>query len=614
VPSVLIGICVLRMLVWLRARRVVLDDRQAVRRLKGVVKLGLGIGVLFLGWYFALFEATQSLGGRMLVLLSIALMTSSCMACLLHLRAASRMLAFTLMCPAAVYMLFDPNLYVVIVGVSMLLVVMAMIVITTITARDFEKMVRLSHENTRLANLDSLTGLPNRRRFFECVETELIARRHDRRPFALGVLDVDGFKSVNDVFGHVTGDQLLVQVGHRMQRVVGDGVMIARLGGDEFGILVLDARDEAALLACGQRICAEINQPITLRDAVVNVSASMGFAVFPVVGDHSELLYERADYALYHAKDKKRGQPVIFSDVHEVEIRQRGRLEQCLRKADLDNELSLHFQPLIDVARGGVPTSFEALARWNSPELGAVSPADFIGVAERSDLIHRITHTLLRRALSAVATWPERIGIAFNLSMRDLVSSDSIATIVQIVRESGVAPGRIEFEITESALMADFNLALQSVQTLRALGTHISLDDFGTGYSSLSHVHRLPLDKIKVDRSFITDIESRATGKDILRTVIDLCQNLNIECVVEGTETAEQIEILKDLGCNMMQGYYFAKPMTIERVEAYLSRGSEIGTALPIVVPSASLDTGSADRSAGAAVTVAASKAAASPA
>ena len=335
-------------------------------------------------------------------------------------------------------------------------------------------------------------------------------------------------------------------------------------------MIIDDTRSPADLIAFGERICIALSRPFALPAAHVNVSASVGFAVFPVAGTNAEQLYERADYALYYAKHRKRGQPVIFSDEHQLEIRNKGKLEQCLRNADLETELSLHFQPLFDVVRNE-PIAFEALARWHSPQLGQVPPNTFIPIAERTDLIHKLSHTLLRKALAAASGWPDHIQISFNLSARDIASPESMAQIERIVIDSGVDPGRIDFEVTESALMSDFDQAMASIGRLRTLGTRISLDDFGTGYSSLSYVHRLPLDKIKIDRSFIIDIETRGSSRDILRTVLDLCRNLNISCVVEGMETAQQAEILRELGCRSMQGYYFARPMAQHDVLEFLA-------------------------------------------
>ncbi len=569
IPAALVAVCMIRLVVWARTRTAVMTDEQARRRLVGLVWIGGTIGFLYVCWFLALYRASPGPIEQAHVVYAMMAGTTSSIICLMHLRTATRVIA-AVSTPISLFLMASGNWHFGVIGITQLLLTGAVVYVLAVASRDFDRMIQLSAENARLANIDSLTDLPNRRRFFERLAEKLKARGASNRPFAVGVLDIDGFKAVNDVFGHVTGDRLLIEAGRRLRKAVGSRAMVARLGGDEFALVVADARDPADLLAFGERVCAVLNEPFLLPGALANVSASLGFAVYPVAGDSAELLYERADYALYYAKTNRRGQPVIFSDIHESHIRAQSSIEHALRNADLDNEMSLHFQPLVDVERGE-PTAFEALARWASPELGQVPPNVFIAVAERSDLIHRITHTLLRKALAAARLWPESIRVSFNLSMRDIVSPESIAEIRSIVQRSGIAPARIEFEITESALMADFELARESVMALRELGARIALDDFGTGYSSLSHVHRLPLDKIKVDRSFVIDLEAGGASRDILKTVIDLCANLNIGCVVEGTETARQTEIVRRLGCHSMQGYFFARPMPVDEIPGFLA-------------------------------------------
>ncbi len=568
-PGLVVLTSIVRTVVWLRERRKVLSDEQARRRLRGVVGIGGALTVVTLTWFLGLFLAVDTAELKIHVAYSLAVTIISGMICMMHLRPAMVMVGCATL-PLCVILLLSGETRLAIVGVNQLLVLIAAIFVLAVASRDFDRMIMLAGENARLANLDSLTGLPNRRAFFDHVGRQLKGDGARGRIFAVAVMDIDGFKAINDLHGHVTGDRMLIEASRRLQQLCQTGTAVHRLGGDEFAFVLPEARDPATIIAFGEQVCAAISEPFKLPGATAKVSASIGFAVHPVAGRSAELLYERADYALYFAKSHRRGKPAIFSDAHESEIRKQSTIEQALRTADLEQELSLNFQPLFDVDSGR-PTAFEALARWKHPALGPVPPNVFIPVAERTDLIFRVTHALLRKALAAAQTWPADIRISFNLSMRDIASAESIAMICSIVRASGLPPQRIEFEITESALMADFSQALASVQMLHELGARISLDDFGTGYSSLSHVHRLPLDKIKVDRSFIIDIESRASSRDILKTVIDLCANLNIACVVEGTETARQAEIVRRLGCRCMQGYYFARPMPLTDVPAFLA-------------------------------------------
>ena len=286
------------------------------------------------------------------------------------------------------------------------------------------------------------------------------------------------------------------------------------------------------------------------------------------------MLFERADYALYNAKQNSRGKPVIFSTDHEIERRRSGLIEQALAQADLARELSLDFQPIIELP-GNHIAGFEALARWTNNALGMVPPGEFIRRAERSNRILLISEILLERALESAKCWPDHVRVSFNLSTRDIASPEATRRIVEIISASRVPAHRIELEITETALVSDFDVASDSLRLLKQLGVHISLDDFGTGFSSLSYVHRLPLDKIKIDRSFVADIATNTTSQKVVKSVVDLCRNLNLDCVVEGVETEDQLRILSDLGCRKMQGYLFGRPMSADDASSLLAEESE---------------------------------------
>ena len=329
----------------------------------------------------------------------------------------------------------------------------------------------------------------------------------------------------------------------------------------------------------GRRICEALQAPFELQDGGVTISASVGLAIHPEAGVTQERLFECADYALYHAKRRSRGRAVVFSREHEGEIREAATLELCLRDADLEKEMSLHFQPIMDET-GAQIIAFEALARWCSPKVGQVSPDIFIRIAERSEMMGRLTQTLLRKALASLSQWPERIGVTFNLSARDLASRESIVNIIAILQASGIAPGRIDFEVTETALMQDVSQAREALDELKAFGVGIALDDFGTGYSSLGYIRQFPIDRIKIDRSFIRDVEADPSCRAILKSVVDLCKNLQISCVVEGVETSPQWEALKELGCTRFQGYFFGKPMPAHEAARYIDARPSVAEAL----------------------------------
>jgi len=428
---------------------------------------------------------------------------------------------------------------------------------------------RVSEENLRLANLDALTQLPNRRRFIAEVDAWLSEAREAGRRLAVGLIDLDGFKPVNDVYGHPHGDQLLVLVSKRLQALCGADATLARLGGDEFGVIVPDVRNDAEVLEIGNSLVEALRQPFDLPGARVQIGGSMGFAVFPRAAQAAATLFERADYALYHAKQNQRGTVTLFSDENERTIREQSTVAQHLRAANFDDELSVVFQPIVDTRLGHV-IGFEALARWVSPVLGEVRPDLFMPLAERHNMVSDLTLVLLRKTLAAAAGWPEHLRVSFNLSPYELASTASIARLLDTLKASDFPARRLDFEITETAVLSDLEKAKASIDPLKALGAHVSLDDFGCGYSSLAYVRRLPIDRIKIDRSFVAEIETDPTSQKIVRTIVDLCRNMELDCVAEGVETPAQLHILQATGCFKAQGYFFSKPMPAGEVAAFL--------------------------------------------
>jgi diguanylate cyclase (GGDEF)-like protein len=575
-PGGLVGASAIRCLIWLRRRDRVVEPDAAAATLQATVMLGGALGFAFLAWALSLFPyGDTARHGHILFFVGITVV--SCIFCLMHVRPAALILTGTVIAPFVVFLLASGDVVHIAIGLNLLLVTVAMIYILIICSGQFAAMVngqietrRLSNENFRLANVDSLTDLPNRRQFFHRLSLLAERAKTSNHSFVVGVLDLDGFKAVNDLYGHGVGDRVLKETGQRLLELSDDTQFIARLGGDEFGIIVDAGLDADAVIAVGARICSVFDAPFAVAGIVAKIGGSVGFALAPDAGTTAELLYERADYALYHAKARHRGQPVIFSREHEVEIRKLSTIEHTLRRIDLDAELSLHFQPIVNVATARL-VGFEALARWHNPELGDVAPDLFISVAERTELIGTITQVLLRKALAAAASWPDDLSLSFNLSMRDLISQVTILQTVSMIESSGIDPRRIIIEVTETALMQDYERVQESLRILRSMGLKVALDDFGSGQSSLSYVHQLSLDKIKIDRGFIRNIAVQDNARNIVKTVIDLCRNLNFDCVVEGVETAEQVEIIGRLGCSTMQGYFFARPMRQDELADFIA-------------------------------------------
>ncbi|MCW4113772.1 EAL domain-containing protein [Aurantimonas sp. MSK8Z-1] len=582
-PSVLCALCLFRLFGWHRRRNQPDGDAEAVRLLQRTMPLAVVFGVGFTGWALSLYPYGNAYA-QAHVAFYMAITIIGCIFCLMHHREAALILTVVSVLPMAIFFASTGNPVFIAISVNTLLVAVAIVYVVLQQFRDFQALVssrltlearqaeteRLSGENFRLANLDGLTGLPNRRHFFAHLEKVTARAQASGTRFAVGVFDLDGFKPVNDAYGHVAGDRVLVETGRRLSGAGGDGIFVARLGGDEYGIVIERDICDADLAALGASLCDSLREPYVMPGFAARVSGSLGLATFPEAAPTAELLYERADYALYFAKENGRGAPAIFSQEHENKIRQSSRIEQALRHADLKRELELAFQPIVDTETGNT-ISFEALARWTSPTLGRVSPADFIPVAERSGLVTQLTPMLLKQALATAQQWPEPIHLSFNLSTMDLASDDQVSTLIAIIQEGGFPPARIDLEITETAVMRDFDQATRSLRRLKELGVGLALDDFGTGQSSLSYVHRLPLQKLKIDRSFVIGLAQHGTSRDVVKTIVDLCRNLALNCVVEGVESPEQLLMLRALGCRAVQGYLFARPMPSNEIAGYLA-------------------------------------------
>jgi diguanylate cyclase (GGDEF)-like protein len=578
IPAVLCAGCMLRLSVWARRRALgmVLTDGQIAVRMRNTVVLVVLFGLAFTFWGLSLYPY----GGpyeRTHVAFYMSITVIACIFCLMHMRMAALLLTAIVLGPFVVFFSMTGNPVLLAIAMNAMLVSIAMVKVLLTYYRDFSDLVNakkvledkqqqllaLNNENQRLANIDSLTALPNRRHFLSRLGQHFAHERLNETRFAVGIVDLDGFKQVNDLHGHRAGDNLLREVGRRLEAFTSDDLQIARLGGDEFGLVFGHVLSNDALLATSTAICDALRQPYALSEITARISATIGIALFPDAGRTAEQLFERADYALYHAKAHRRGQATIFSEQHESTIRHLGRIEQGLRQADLECEMTLHFQPILNVTTGEI-VSYESLARWESPTLGKIPPDVFIRVAEKSDLIHELTAVLLRKALAFMERSDTRVGVSVNLSARDLASPDAVERIREIVLQSHIDPSRLTFEVTETAVIEDFAKGRAALSQLSALGAKIALDDFGTGYSSLHCIHQLPLNSVKVDRTFVGNIEQDRLAQGIVRTIVELCRNLALSCVIEGVETERQAAALAELGCNFMQGYHFGMPAAMD--------------------------------------------------
>jgi diguanylate cyclase (GGDEF)-like protein len=591
-PALLTLLFGLRSALWLRGRKRQFTPAQAYRQLRSTNILCFPITVVCTAWSVSLLPYGNAYQ-QAHVAFFMGITVIGCIFCLMHLRSAALIVTVTVNLPFLIVMCMSGEPTFIATGINVILVTMAMIIILLGHYRDFRQlhesrqvlliqqealqeqnkaMQALSDENLRLANLDSLTMLANRRSFFQMLETAFDRASKDGERLVVGVIDLDGFKPVNDMYGHAAGDKVLIEISARLATLCDQNLSVYRLGGDEFGLLLQDdgARD---VMGLGQMVCDRIAERINIGSGMVQVTGSVGFAIYPDVGITGQEIYELADYALYTAKRTHRAGAVIFNAVQANELNRQKIVEEALVAADLEKELSLVYQPITCVSTRRC-IGFEALARWQSPRIGRVSPAEFIPVAEHNGRITMMTRLLLDQALTVARHWPEDVYLSFNLSPHDLTSPESTLRIVAIVLKSGFDPRRINFEITETAVMHDFEQASASIQMLRELGCGIALDDFGTGYSSLNHVHKLPLTKIKIDGSFVRDIHMRRTSFKIVKSVLALCAEMELRAIVEGVETEEELRILEGLGVEAVQGYYFGKPMTAPDTFALVAEGA----------------------------------------
>lgn len=429
----------------------------------------------------------------------------------------------------------------------------------------------LYRRNSELARTDALTGLPNRRSFFDRLER--LAAGGGETHFALGVLDLDTFKAVNDMFGHAAGDELLRGVADRLLAHGDRGVWAARLGGDEFGVIFFGDSSDEELALRASRLLDDVRAFSLADRADVRAEASLGLAAWPRHGDSATALFEHADCALYHAKETRRGAAVVFTAEIDAGLRRRRMIERRLRQAEFFDRIDVAFHPIVDVRSGRI-VCLEALARWTDEELGVVRPDEFIPVCEQNNLMAPLTLAVMRRAFAQARGWSTPVRVAINLSAQDLGSDRAVLDIIAAIRSAGLGPDRVTLEITETTLIANFDRAARALTTLKALGARIALDDFGNGYSALRYVRALPLDEIKIDKSLTEDVVGDARARKLLQSILALCVNLDIDVVVEGVETERQVEALRGIGCLRMQGYYFTKPLAAPDAAALIARES----------------------------------------
>lgn len=448
-----------------------------------------------------------------------------------------------------------------------------------VVMRDITERKAANERLNYLAQYDSLTGLPNRSLFRDRLEHTLAQAKRSGRSAAVLFIDLDRFKMVNDTLGHAVGDKLLKQVAVRLSACIRTGDTVGRFGGDEFSVILLDLAKPSDAAVVAQKINDTLARPFDLDGHRTFVAASIGITLYPTDATDPETLQMNADAAMYLAKELGRNTYRFFTQEMNDRAMQRMEMEASMRQALERGEFLLHYQPKVDLASGAI-CGMEALLRWAHPQKGMVYPAEFIPVLEETGLIVPVGDWVVREACRQIGAW-QRAGVkvphvAVNLSARQFQQKNLEDIVCDILRETGVAPDLLQFEITESMLMNDPKAAAHTLLGLRKAGVMLSVDDFGTGYSSLAYLKRFPLDALKIDRSFVIDMTSGSQGLALVSTIISLAHSLKLKVVAEGVETEEQSGTLRLLNCDQMQGYYFSKPVAAAALETMLREGRRL--------------------------------------
>jgi diguanylate cyclase (GGDEF)-like protein len=429
--------------------------------------------------------------------------------------------------------------------------------------RELLKSQQRADELRRRATTDDLTGLANRERFTAVIQEKIAEARDTGGPFAVMLLDLDRFKEVNDTLGHHYGDVLLRDLSPRLKACVGPNGLVARLGGDEFAVLPdAPGDDPKALSAAAEKLLDCVREPVVVDEVTLGIGASVGISRFPDDGEDVHDMLRRADVAMYSAKEDHAGWKLYETRLDRYSLRRFTVLNE-FRRALEDQQFVLHYQPVVAID-GSIVHGAEALVRWEHPDLGLVPPNDFIPIAEQSGLIGYLTHYVLERAVAECKSWREQgrdLSVAVNLSVRDLLDLDLPGQVASVLTAHELPPAALHLEITESMIMSDPDRALETVEHLRDLGTHISVDDFGTGYSSLANLKRLPISELKIDRSFISSLPHDESDLIIVGSTINLGHDLGLKVIAEGVEDEITLKRLANLGCDLAQGYYFGRPL-----------------------------------------------------
>jgi len=443
-------------------------------------------------------------------------------------------------------------------ALALTLVVLLAMVATLHRRRQYEQRL------TQLARFDSLTRLSNRHDFHAQL-APMLAEHADPAAFAVHVIDLDRFKEINDLYGHPTGDKLLVAVGERIRTHSRAVDTVARLGGDEFAVIQRHAGTTKSATALAERLCRELARPYVIDGNYIEIGASIGIVADAERFKNAAELLRAADLALYEVKSNGRDGYRLFEERMNEEAKTRREIEVGLREALANDGFDVHYQPIVDV-KSGVANGYEALLRWRHPVRGNIPPMDFIPIAEQTGLIVEIGAWVLKRACSEIARRSDTLTISVNISAIEFRTSDITATVLRVLDETGLDAARLKIEITESLLLNHGEQTMSQIKTLRALGVHVGIDDFGTGYSSLTYLQNYPVDCVKIDRSFVNNLGSGRNATAIIKAIVALASGMGMATVAEGVETKEQFDQLSALGCGEVQGYLLSRPKPADEI------------------------------------------------
>jgi diguanylate cyclase (GGDEF)-like protein len=566
-PAILIPMMVFRMMTWTKRSKqshLEMDIKVVRAALRGNVIAANVMSVLLGGWAMILVPGLAHEHQAYVPLFTILSMITVAY-CLVHLPAAAYSVLINGSLVIALAMATTGDMMLVAMSGNIILVSM---LITYMISRQFRQFSRTvaSHSEiveqrayaNELAHHDQLTGLPNRRALVEMLHA--LRRENAEAPVAMVMLDLNGFKPVNDTYGHSAGDELLVTVGRRLRDVVGGGGLVVRLGGDEFAILISGEMSIDPIFQLAEKMRAALSRPIKLHEHELRLSAAFGIATEATIPTDPLQLLRHADIALYESKLSESNAISLFEGSMEVRVKRRTLIEQALSDRDQMKDIKLHYQPIFEM-RTATHVGFEALARWDHPVLGKISPTEFVEAAERNGLATRLTVHLFEQAVATAKQWEDDVALSFNLSGSGLGTSGLDQLLPQILAKADFDPKRLAVEVTETALLSDPSAARKVLRALQKIGVRIVLDDFGAGYASIGYLREMRFDCIKLDGSLIRDITRNARARGLLMGVLHLCQAVGAKVTAEMVETEEQLALLRPLPIANVQGYLLGRPV-----------------------------------------------------